>query len=143
MHPSIVAKLSVCFIATVVKMPSNLPTAMITKLVLLLKDFDPHLSGRFHILHRYIEPISNSESMNLFNNYLLWFLFPPANWEKKSCFGPFYKQFLFFFNCSNWDKNSVTNLWKHLMNSLIFETSFCMSIYGNSIFLYPYIYLQT
>ena len=60
MLPSIVAKLSVCFIATVVKMPSNLPTAMITKLVLLLKDFDPHLSGLFVCLFVYFAIIQST-----------------------------------------------------------------------------------
>ena len=39
------------------------------------------------MVHQIVSPISNSESKNFFNEYLLWFLFQLANWEK-TCFGP-------------------------------------------------------
>ena len=49
---------------------------------------------------------------------LSWFLFQLANWD----FFLTNKKFVFFFNCSNWerfvDKIGETNWWKHLMNSL-------------------------
>ena len=66
-------------------------------------------------------PILNSDSTNLLNEYLLWFLFQLANWEK-NLFGT-NKKCVFFFNCWNWEKFveeiSKTNWWKHLMNLLL------------------------
>ena len=34
------------------------------------------------VVHQIVSPISNSESTNFFNKYLLWFPFKMANWEK-------------------------------------------------------------
>ena len=36
----------------------------------------------YGVVHQIVSPISNSESTNFFNEYLIWFLFQPANWEK-------------------------------------------------------------
>ena len=62
---------------------------------------------------------ANSESTNVVNKYVLWFLFQLANWGKKLFLTK--KKFIFFFNCSNWE-NLVetireTNWWQHLMKS--------------------------
>ena len=57
-------------------------------------------------------PISNSESTNSFNKFLLWFLFQLPNWEKKNCFGPIRN--LFSFSTALTQKNRVTNWWKEL-----------------------------
>ena len=36
------------------------------------------------VVHQIFSPISNYESKNFFTEYLLWFLFQLANWEKNS-----------------------------------------------------------
>ena len=55
------------------------------------------------MVHQIVSPISNSESTNFFNEYLLWFLFQLASWEEKKMFWT-NKIFFFYFNCSNWEK---------------------------------------
>ena len=72
---------------------------------------------------------TNSESTNCFNEYSLWFLFQLANWEKNLFWT--YKQFVLFFNCSNWEKfkerigeNKIRCLvvWSHelVINNVLF-----------------------
>ena len=46
--------------------------------------------------HQIVSPISNSESTNFFDKYLLWFIFQQANWTNE--------EIVFFFNCSNREK---------------------------------------
>ena len=80
--------------------------------------------------HQLVSPILNYKSTNFSNEYLLWFLFQVANWEKKPWFGPIRSFFSFFdfiwslFSFStaqtektSWKKNRETNWWKHVMNS--------------------------
>jgi hypothetical protein len=55
------------------------------------------------MVHQIVSPISNSESTNFFNEYLLWFLFQLASWEEKKMFWT-NKIFFFYFICSNWEK---------------------------------------
>ena len=68
--------------------------------------------------HNAVIPILNSEPTNFFDEYLLWFRFQLANWEKNTCLGPI----RFHFQLPKLRKFSVkhgeTNWWKHLMNSL-------------------------
>ena len=50
-----------------------------------------------------VSPISNSESTNFYNDFLLWVLFHLANREK-NCFGLIKSLFYIFFNGSTWEK---------------------------------------
>ena len=43
------------------------------------------------------------QTPHFFNDYLSWFLFPHANWEKKNWFWT-NKKCVYFFNCSKWEK---------------------------------------
>ena len=36
----------------------------------------------YGVVHQIVSPISNSESTNLFTEYLIWYLFQLSNWEK-------------------------------------------------------------
>ena len=62
-----------------------------------------------------------SKNISIFKEYLLWFLFQLANWEKRLVWTN--NKFVFFFNCSYreklLEKISETDWWKSLMNSLI------------------------
>ena len=63
---------------------------------------------------------SNSESTNFTSEYLLWFFFSTGKLRKKLFWTN--KKFVFFVNCSNWerfeDKIGEPNWWKYLINSL-------------------------
>ena len=45
-------------------------------------DEKANLKKELGVVHQILSPISNSESTNFFNEYLLWHLFQLANWEK-------------------------------------------------------------
>ena len=80
-----------------------------------------------------VSPILYSETMNIFNEDILWFIFQLANWKTKTTyFGPIRNFVSFSTTYSTWkkfvEKNSETNWWTHLMNSLDTTSSMFGSI---------------
>ena len=65
------------------------------------------------VVHQILSPISNSESTNFFNEYLLWFLFSTGELRKNVCYEPMGS--LFLFQLLKLRKIRETNWWNYLI----------------------------
>ena len=65
------------------------------------------------VVHQIVSPISNSESTNFFNQYLSWYLFQLADWEKDKQFWT-NRKFVFSFSTVQTEKNSLKKFLKQI-----------------------------
>ena len=64
------------------------------------------------MVHQIVSPISNSESTNFFNEYLLSIV--TGKLGEKTVLD---QQLVFFFNCSNWEKFLEKKSWKNFVKT--------------------------